>query len=229
MTKHVEKGIAQALRAEHGIPVRELARLLGVSQSSVSLWVREIPITRQQMARNRSEAVERRARNWRERNRARRRSYQQEGRARARERDPLHFAGCMLYWAEGAKGKNSLVLANSDPDLMRFFRRFLRESLGVPDDDLCIRINVYLNNGLSLRQIEDHWLRVLGLSRTALRKHMINHFPTSSAGTKRNLPYGVCTLRVLRSTRLTQHIFGAIQEYAGFKEPRWLDGGPAMK
>lgn len=51
--------------------------------------------------------------------------------------------------------------------------------------------------------------------------------PTSSSGRKRNkLPYGVCTLQVRRSTRLVQHIYGAIQEYAAFDEPAWLDGPP---
>jgi len=51
---------------------------------------------------------------------------------------------------------------------------------------------------------------------------MTNHMPTSSSGRARNkLPYGVCTLRV-HSTWMLQHIYGAIQEYAGFDEPTWL-------
>jgi hypothetical protein len=131
----------------------------------------------------------------------------------------------MLYWAEGSKGRNSVVLTNSDPYMLRFFRLFLRSSLGVSDADLSIRLNVYLGNGLTLNEIEDYWLNLLELPRTALRKLSINHFPTSSSGRKTNaLPYGDCTLRVSRSTRLVQHIYGAIQEYAGFEEPRWLDG-----
>jgi hypothetical protein len=36
----------------------------------------------------------------------------------------------------------------------------------------------------------------------------------------------VCTLTVAKSTHLVQHIYGAIQEYARFEEPRWLDGPP---
>jgi hypothetical protein len=28
------------------------------------------------------------------------------------------------------------------------------------------------------------------------------------------------------AAQLVQHIYGAIQEYAGFDEPRWLDGPP---
>jgi hypothetical protein len=55
-----------------------------------------------------------------------------------------------------------------------------------------------------------------------LRKHTLNHMPTSSSGRARNkLPYGVCTVYV-HSTRVVQHIYGAIQEYGGFDEPAWL-------
>ena len=52
---------------------------------------------------------------------------------------------------------------------------------------------------------------------------MLNHTPTSSSGRARNkLPYGVARLSV-HQTAMVQHIYGAIQEYAGFEEPAWLD------
>jgi hypothetical protein len=141
--------------------------------------------------------------------------------------DPLHMAGCLLYWAEGTKNRNKVLFANSDINMVRFFLEFLRGCLGVRPEDITMRLNVYTGNGLSVRQIEDHWLRALGLPRTALRGHTLNHAPTSSSGRKKNrLPYGVCTLSVLKSTWAVQHIYGAIQEYAGFEEPRWLDGPP---
>lgn len=90
-----------------------------------------------------------------------------------------------------------------------------------------MRLNVYTSNGLSLAEIEDYWLKTLQLPGICLRGHTLNHTPTSSSGMKRNrLPYGVCSVRLLRSTRIVQHIYGAIQEYAGFDEPRWLDGPP---
>jgi hypothetical protein len=103
----------------------------------------------------------------------------------------------------------------------------MRTCFSIQPADLSLRLNVYLGNGLSLREIEDRWLSVLDLPRTCLRKHVVNHFPTSSSGRRpHRLPFGVCTLRVLRSTYLVQHIYGAIQEYGGFDEPRWLDGPP---
>jgi hypothetical protein len=136
----------------------------------------------------------------------------------------------MLYWAEGSKDRNTITFVNSDREMVVFFVAFLRDSLGVSPEDITVRLNVYLTNGLTLREVEDHWLWALGLPRSSLRKPMINHAPTSSSGRKRNkLPYGVCTIRVKRSTALVQHIYGAIQEYAGFDEPRWLDGPPRRR
>ena len=129
----------------------------------------------------------------------------------------------MLYWAEGSKSRNSVKLANSDRDLVAFFCRFLRESLGVQDGDIRLCLNVYLDNGLTIGEIEHDWLTALGLPRSCLRKHTLNSKPTSSSGLKKNkLPYGVATVRV-QSTELVQHIYGAIQEYADFDNPGWLD------
>jgi hypothetical protein len=133
----------------------------------------------------------------------------------------------MLYWAEGSKSRNGLIFANSDLEMVRMFRRFLAESLTIPDADITLRLNVYLGNGRALSEIERYWLDHLDLPASCLRGHTVNHFPTSSSGKKKNwLPYGVCTLRVLRGTRWVQHVYGAIQEYGGFEEPRWLDCDP---
>jgi hypothetical protein len=132
----------------------------------------------------------------------------------------------MLYWAEGAKSRNTVRFCNSDPRMLAYFRRFLVEAMDVDPDRLTFRLHVYLGNGLTVREIEDYWLEVLDLPRTCLRKHAVNPLPTSSSGKKkRKLPYGVGTLN-LNCTEVVQHIYGAIQEYAGFDEPRWLDGPP---
>jgi hypothetical protein len=129
----------------------------------------------------------------------------------------------MLYWAEGAKSRNTIKLVNSDVNLVRCFCRFLRESLDVPLEAFRVSLNVYTNNGLTIEEIERYWLEALGLPRSCLRKHALDFRPTSSSGQRKHkLPYGVCTVAV-GSTHGVQHIYGAIQEYAGFDELRWLD------
>ena len=224
-----EKAEARRLRRELGMPIKRIARELGVSLSTVSLWVRDIELEPEHRERNRRQEYADRATTWADLNRAKRRAYQAQGRARARDPDPVHQAGCMLYWAEGSKERNTVCFSNSDAAMVRFFAEFLRSCFEVPAEKFTIRLNVYTGNGLSLAEIEDHWLGELRLPRSCLRGHVVNHFPTSSSGKKANrLPYGVCTLKV-NDTRIAQQIYGAIQEYAAFEEPRWLDGPPAKR
>src|SRR5262249_33701775 len=158
---------ARRLRTE-GMSVKDITKQLGVAKSSVSVWVRDIELSDEHKAALKSkyhhyEAKIRGSQANRQKGLQQRIAYQQEGRARAREGDPLHLAGCMLYWAEGAKSRGSLILVNSDPDMMRFFIRFLRQSLGVSDTKISLRIICYTNNGVSLDEIENYWLALLAL------------------------------------------------------------------
>lgn len=213
------------LRADFGMSVKLIAQRLGVSAGSVSVWVRDIELTPLQAEVNRRRARGDSGVTWQRISRARRQQHQLEGRERARLADPLHASGCMLYWAEGSKSRNTVHLANSDPAMMEFFVRFLRECFGLTSEDFTFSLNVYTNNGLTIDEIEQFWRDKLGLSPESARKHQTNHYPTSSSGKKRaKLPYGVCSLRVKRSTWLVQHIYGAIQEYSGIDQPGWLDG-----
>ena len=224
MAKPREKAEARRLREMEGLPIKVIAKRLGVSPSSVHLWTSDIEISPEHSARNLKRSRTAFAATWAEVHRERRRAFQEEGRRRARSDDPLYRSGCMLFWAEGSKDRNQLKMCNSDPHMLAFFRRFLTESIQVDPGTIRIRLHVYLGNGLSLRQIEEYWLNALDLPRSCLRKHSINPLPTSSSGKKRNkLPYGVCTLTV-NSTQVVQQIYGAIQEYAEFEEPKWLDG-----
>ncbi len=208
--------------------MRKIADQLGVSTSSVSYWVRGIQIQPAHEQRNweahqGTAATKRRSEQWSRLCRERRCSAQAAGRGAATEGNSLHAIGCMLYWAEGTKDKNVLSFTNSDVNMVRTFVRFLRECLGVEDERIAIRLNAYTNNGLSATDIENFWLEAVELPRSQLLKSQWDNYPTSSSGARGNkLPYGCCTIRLRGSTPIVQHIFGAIQEYAGFEEPAWL-------
>jgi len=192
----------------------------------VSLWVRDVELSSDQRHALRDWAEEARRRgNARttERARATRLAAQNEGRARARRADPLHLAGCMLYWGEGGKSKNHVEFVNSDAGMVVFFLRFLRERYDVRDERICLTCNCFTNNGLSLEEIEDWWLEQLRLDRRSLRRSTVNTPSRASRGKHRVLLYG--TMRVtVHSTAIVQSIYGAIQEYAGIDRPEWLDG-----
>ena len=87
----------------------------------------------------------------------------------------------MLFWAEGSRDRNAVKFSNSDVEMLRVFRRFLSESLGVTPTDMRVALNVYTTNGLTIREIGDRWLDALQLPRTCLRKHTLDNLPTSSS------------------------------------------------
>jgi len=129
----------------------------------------------------------------------------------------------MLFWAEGSKGRNSLQVANADPELLVFFAGFLRRHFSVPDDRITVSCNLFADHADRQREIEDYWLDRLRLPRSSLRKSIVNNYSKYSQKKRTNkLPYGTCSLRV-HSTRLVQTIYGSIQEYGGFERPEWLD------
>jgi transposase-like protein len=114
--KTAERLEARRLRQEDGLAIKEIARVVGVSLSSVSLWVRDIELDAVKNASMRSRAARRRGEATAARARTLRRNAQERGREQARQGDPLHLAGCMLYWAEGSRERNAVIFTNSDPE-----------------------------------------------------------------------------------------------------------------
>ena len=204
-----------------------------MAKSSVSEWVRDIELSPDHvgalLARDPVASGQRLGQEaWSRRCRERREAAQADGRRRAREGDPLHHAGCMLYWAEGSKTSSQMVFTNSDVEMMRFFLHFLREAYGVGDDQVRLSVNCFLGNGLSLEQIEAWWLSELGLPASCLRGAAVNRPSAASKGVRRPLVHGTAQLKV-HSTALKQSILGAIQEYAGFEREEWLAAAPRRR
>lgn len=103
---------ARRLRRE-GLAINDICRRVEAAKSSVSVWVRDIELTPDQQAALEKQHRTRKAQIKGSHTNAvkfrqLREQYQEEGRRKAREKDPLHIAGCMLYWGEGAKERNVL-------------------------------------------------------------------------------------------------------------------------
>lgn len=213
------------MRREKGLSVKELAEILGVSKSSISLWVRDVELSPQQRARLNARSFPRRlagAKANAERGLARRRAAQELGREQARAGDPLHLAGCMLYWAEGSRRRDCVEFVNSDPAMIRYFIEFLRLCFQVPEAKIRVTCNLFADHLDRQRQVEDHWLETLRLPRSSLRKSTVNHYSKYSRKKRRNkLPYGTCRISVC-DTQLVQMLYGAIQEYGGFEREEWV-------
>lgn len=174
---------ARQLR-EKGLDYEEIAGALGVSKSSVSLWVRDMPRparlsyeeTRKRCAEGarRYWAAERPAREAK-RETARAAAAAQIGQLSQRE---LLIAGAIAYWCEGSKSKphrpaERVVFINSDPGLIKLFLRFL-EAAGVDFSRLGFRVHIH--ETADTATAEGFWISTTGarpaqFHRTVLKRH----------------------------------------------------------
>jgi len=158
--KLTEQRQARQLRRA-GLPLAEIAAALGVSKSSVSLWVRDVefagPVVRPARGRRRDpNALQRRKQGEIER-------LLEEGRARVGRLSEREFlvAGVALYAGEGAKKDGSVLFANSDPRMVAFFCSWLRHFF--PVDESRLRVRLYLHQGLDLAAAIAFWSALTGI------------------------------------------------------------------
>ena len=117
--KLAERQQARQLRRS-GLPLAEIAARVGVSKSSVSLWVRDVefePLPRPPRGRRRApNALQRRKQAEIDR-------LVEEGRARIGRLSEREFlvAGVALYAGEGSKRDGAVKFANTDPRMIAFF------------------------------------------------------------------------------------------------------------
>ncbi|MDD2731614.1 MAG: hypothetical protein PHI53_00230 [Candidatus Pacebacteria bacterium] len=83
------------------------------------------------------------------------------------EEEKLKLAGVMLYWAEGAKDLkerdwNTVDFANSDPEMIKIFLKFLRDICGVYEKRLRVQLYCYVDQDINF--LKNHWKTTTGIS-----------------------------------------------------------------
>ena len=206
------------LRLEEKKSLLEISLALGIAKSTASLWLRDIPLSREITHRNGSGKDCKFAKDKREE----RRGYQEEGRKMAKTLGSDYAYGCMLYWAEGAKSKNTVSFCNGDPEMMAFFVGILRKYFGCTENDLKFSVMAHTGDGLESGDIEKYWSEKIGIPLSRCGKFTLKtkYYPRPTG--KLRKPYGCCTVRV-SCTKIVQSIYGSIQELMGIDRPEWLD------
>lgn len=224
--KTKEKLEACKLRIEKRLSLCEIAGILGVSKSSVSLWVRDLPLSQQEIKKRKMVGWTIAGKTRAKKARAIRIQYQLNGRdmAEKHKNNPLFMGGCMMHWAEGAKTRNCANICNTDSYFLRLWMRFMTQFFKVEQTDFRIHIKCYLNNNKTQREIEEYWIQQLNISKSCFTKTtIIKKHPMSSGVKKNRHPYGTVSLKV-NSTQIVQQIWGAIKFLANiYDEKLWID------
>ena len=174
--KLAEQQRARRLRLE-GKTMLEIARTLGVSKSSVSLWVRDIEVEIRRGA-----PVERRPNALQRAKLAEIADCDRIARDRIGALTDQAFlaAGAALYAGEGAKRDGSVVFANTDPAMIAFFCAWLRRYFSV--DEGRLRARVYLHEGLDLDRAQQFWSAITGVPLEQFRTGYRGRRPTRADG-----------------------------------------------
>ena len=179
-----------------GLTHTEIRSVVPVPKSTLHGWLRDVRLSPRQDA-----AIRRRTSRWGRpvdtqwRRRLEIAHIRSEAHAFAAAHldDPLFVAGTVMYWAEGAKTRNFVDLANSDPKALVLFIRWARRYLGVDD----FQLSLHLHAGNDERAAKDYWLRALDLPRASFGK---TYTKQTRPGHRNNrLVHGVCRVRTRRA------------------------------
>ncbi len=196
--KYIEKQKALELRKQ-GLSYKEILTKMKVSKSTLSIWLREVELTKEQKARllNKSERIRYEVAKKKVRARlTKTKEIINESRKEAiilSKNNDLFLLGIALYWAEGAKnGVESVKFANSDPKMILLIMRWFREVCKVPEEKF--RIHIHMHNLHTRKDIIEYWSKITKINKSQFYKPYIKE---SSLGQRKNMLYnGTCSVIV---------------------------------
>ena len=212
---------AEGLRREQGLSYKEIEALTGINRSTLSGWLRALPLTPAQEARLQARLLANRAGfaaralpiNRERHERARREAYAAGAAVAASVRDDRaahELALAMLYAGEGAKKSGVVQLANMNPDVLRYFIWALSHLYAVGTRRLSFRLNLVAAAQPDEAAHIRWWCAELGCLPGQFTR---SQFDVRSRAAVTTAGYhGVCTV-THNSTHLQQRILGLAWTY----------------
>jgi len=197
-----------------GLSYGEIMGLISVKKSTLATWCREVRLAEEQIAaikeRRAPEPGIPRNTNWR------RLQEIEQLRAIARDHlpelinDPFFVAGLVLYWAEGAKSRGHLSMANTDPRALRLFIRWVRTYI---NPIARFSMQLHLHEGNDEPEAQKFWRRETGLENANFHKTFIK--PKGTGHRKNHLEHGICTVKMRRPSDAWNVVMEWIDALAG--------------
>lgn len=216
--KAKEKKIAIEMRKQ-GKSMNEIAKKLGVSKGSVSLWVRDIKLTKEQrktlsLKGFSVDAIEKRRINRLKNEHCKRRLVIDKARKDIKEISDyeLKIVGAVLYLGEGRKNQRTVSVANADPDVIKMMMKFFRKICKVKEEKF--RGHIHIHSHFNVKKAEKYWSEITNIPLSQFYK-TYSKLSIASKGKKDNLPLGTFDIYVC-DTKLFLTIMGWIEEIKKF-------------
>ncbi len=211
MARIKDKSKAIELRRK-GMSYSQIKAKLGVSKSTLSDWLSGMPLSEERIIQLRAKNPMRieRYRNTMKNKRENRwaevykKVAKDIGKLNKRE---MYIAGLFLYWGEGGKTERfSLSFSNTDPAMMIFMLKWMKEGLKIKEKDMHVKIHLYKD--MDIEEYENFWARTLKISRRIFERPYIKESNLKDLSYKTGFGKGTCNIRVYNRDKTEQIMQG---------------------
>jgi len=208
------------LRKE-GFSIPDISKKLGISESTASLWCRDIQLTQEQrksLEKRTNRKLQRFFKMVEEQKRERviaknlviKNAIKDFGEISDRD---LFVAGVSLYWAEGFKHKaeGRVGFCNSDPEMMKFMIHFLKKCLNVKESEISPRLTLNIAFQDKSIQVQQFWSDYLGIPMSQFTKPFYQKVKQVKVYDNPEDYHGVLRIHVKKSSQLLLKMRGYMQ------------------
>jgi len=188
-----------------GYTYKEIQIEVPVAKSSLSLWLKDLPLTKTEKAalKDRKDNQISRGRTkvagiLRQRRLNREKLHLEEARQlfNKYQSDPLFFTGIALYWAEGGKRTNQWQFINSDLDMQRVMLLWLLKYPEIKKSEIYFRL--YVHKAYISENCEEWWQKQLRVTNNKFLKTVVK---PSGLGIKKRPQYKGCLRIEVRNSK----------------------------
>ncbi len=186
MARLKDREKALVLRNKQQMSYSQIKKILGISKSTLSYWLRDYPLSEKKIKElqyqgwKKGEASRERFRNTMIQKRKERLKNTYEKQKKLilpLSKREIFIAGLFLYWGGGGtKSRNdSLEIANSDPSVIKFFIYWLIKILLVSKDKIKIQLHLY--SDMNIDKEMRYWSKELKIPIKQFHRSYVKKLP----------------------------------------------------
>lgn len=123
----------------------------------------------------------------------------------------LFLSGLSLYWGEGyKKGNNELGFTNSDPAIIKFIIKWLKEIYNIQNSDFILRVSLNETHRDRINTVEKFWSELTSIPHHQFTKISIIQTSAKKEYKNRESHYGTLRIKVRKGSKLRKRILASI-------------------
>ncbi len=222
MAKFELREKAISLRKE-GYTYGEIKLLLNVAKGTLCTWLQAYPLSNEQIDRVKKERykrIEKYRQTMLNKRKARMDVIYEAERKDIGLLSPREFyiLGLGLFWGEGSKTKSgSLEITNTDPVMLRFFKKWCEMGMNVLPSAL--RVSLHLYSDMCVEEESKYWSRELGIPLSQFHRPYIKKSNLTRVNHKGGFGHGTCRIAVYKTQLVSKVLMGIKTISSEFERP----------